>query len=187
MPIIRTGNLTKKFKDLVAVNSVNLSVEAGECLGLLGPNGAGKTSLIRMITGVAPATAGEIWVDGKNFKQASHQIKAELGVVPQVDNLDPDLSVLQNLLTSARYFEIPKHEAYERSMEILRFFPLSSFPKILQDLSWIAPLTPAVHLTRSLFSGHFEPNPFISLAELIILSAIFFSIALATMRRRLTR
>lgn len=67
------------------------------------------------------------------------------------------------------------------------FFPLSSFPKILQDLSWIAPLTPAVHLTRSLFSGQFEANTFISLAELMVLSAVLFSVALVTMRKRLTR
>ncbi len=67
------------------------------------------------------------------------------------------------------------------------FFPLTSFPQILQDLSWIAPLTPAVYLTRSLFNGRFEPNPFLSLGLLVALGTIFFAISLVTMRRRLTR
>ncbi len=67
------------------------------------------------------------------------------------------------------------------------FFPLASFPQILQSLSWIAPLTPAVHLTRSLFTGDFHPNPFLSLAILVGYSVLFFAIALMTMRRRLAR
>ena len=126
MAIIKTKNLTKKFKDLLAVDEVNLEVEEGECFGLLGPNGAGKTSLIRMITAVSPPTQGEIWVLGNNLKTHSQQVKAISGVVPQLDNLDPDLTVLQNLMTFARYFDIPKDEAYRRSMEILSLFELES-------------------------------------------------------------
>ncbi len=61
MAIIKTTNLSKKFKDLLAVDEVNLEIEEGECFGLLGPNGAGKTSLIRMVTAVSPPTKGEIW------------------------------------------------------------------------------------------------------------------------------
>jgi len=126
MAIIKTKNLTKKFKDLLAVDEVNLEVEEGECFGLLGPNGAGKTSLIRMITAVSPPTQGEIWVLGNNLKTHSRQVKAISGVVPQLDNLDPDLTVLQNLMTFARYFDIPKDEAYRRSMEVLSLFELES-------------------------------------------------------------
>jgi len=126
MAIIKTKNLTKKFKDLLAVDEVNLEVEEGECFGLLGPNGAGKTSLIRMITAVSPPTQGEIWVMGNNLKTHSRQVKAISGVVPQLDNLDPDLTVLQNLMTFARYFDIPKDEAYRRSMEVLSLFELES-------------------------------------------------------------
>ncbi len=126
MAIIKTQSLTKKFKDLLAVDDVSLEVEEGECFGLLGPNGAGKTSLIRMIIAVSPPTKGEIWVLGNDLRTHSRQVKAILGVVPQLDNLDPDLTVLQNLLTFARYFDIPKDEAYRRSMEVLSLFELQN-------------------------------------------------------------
>ena len=126
MFIIKTHNLTKKFKDLVAVDEVNLEVEEGECFGLLGPNGAGKTSLIRMITAVSPPTSGDIQVLGNDLKTHSQQVKAILGVVPQLDNLDPDLTVLQNLTIFARYFDIPKDEARQRSTEVLRLFELEN-------------------------------------------------------------
>ena len=124
MAIIKTENLTKKFKELVAVDDVSLEIEEGECFGLLGPNGAGKTSLIRMITAVSPPTSGDIWVMGKDLAKYPREVKAILGVVPQMDNLDPDLNVLQNLLTFARYFDIPKDEAYRRSLEVLHLFQL---------------------------------------------------------------
>ena len=122
--IIKTTNLTKKFKELTAVDNVSLEIEEGECFGLLGPNGAGKTSLIRMITAVSPPTAGEIWVMGRDLAKYPREVKASLGVIPQIDNLDPDLNVMQNLLTFARYFAIPKDEAYRRSLEILRLIHL---------------------------------------------------------------
>jgi len=126
MLIIKTRNLTKKFKDLLAVDDINLEVEKGECFGLLGPNGAGKTSLIRMITAVSPPTRGDIQVLGNDLKTCSRQVKAILGVVPQLDNLDPDLTVLQNLMTFARYFDIPKNEAHRRSTEVLSLFELGN-------------------------------------------------------------
>jgi lipooligosaccharide transport system ATP-binding protein len=124
MPIIKTVNLTKKYKELVAVEKVSLEIEDGECFGLLGPNGAGKTTLIRMITAVSPLTSGDIWVMGKDLKTHCREVKTILGVVPQIDNLDPDLTVIQNLLTFARYFAIPKNEAEHRSQEVLRLFQL---------------------------------------------------------------
>lgn len=124
MPIIKTANLTKKYKELVAVDNISLEIEDGECFGLLGPNGAGKTTLIRMITAVSPPTRGDIWVMGKDLKAHSREVKAVLGVVPQMDNLDPDLRVMQNLLTFARYFDIPKDEALRRSQEVLKLFQL---------------------------------------------------------------
>jgi lipooligosaccharide transport system ATP-binding protein len=126
MFIIKTHNLTKKFKDLLAVDNINLEVEKGECFGLLGPNGAGKTSLIRMITAVSPPTAGDIQVLGEDLKTHSREVKAILGVVPQLDNLDPDLTVLQNLTTFARYFDIPNNEAQRRCREILSLFELEN-------------------------------------------------------------
>jgi lipooligosaccharide transport system ATP-binding protein len=124
MSIIKTSHLTKKFKKLVAVDNVDLDIEEGECFGLLGPNGAGKTTLIRMITAVSPPTAGDIRVDGLDLKKYPRRVKAVLGVVPQVDNLDEDLNVIQNLRTFARYFAIPAKEAERRSLEILKSIQL---------------------------------------------------------------
>ena len=126
MTAIKTKNLTKRFGDLLAVDDLTLEVEEGECFGLLGPNGAGKTSLIRMITAVSPPTKGDIWIQGNNLKTHSRRMKAILGVVPQQDNLDPDLTVFQNLMTFARYFDIPRSEAHRRSTEILDLFVLNS-------------------------------------------------------------
>jgi lipooligosaccharide transport system ATP-binding protein len=124
MVIIKTTGLTKKFKELVAVKDVNLEIEEGECFGLLGPNGAGKTSLIRMITAVSPPTQGEIFVGGTDLRQHAREVKAILGVVPQVDNLDSDLNVIQNLLTFARYFDIPRDLARSRAGEVLKSMAL---------------------------------------------------------------
>jgi lipooligosaccharide transport system ATP-binding protein len=124
MAIIKTSHLTKKFKKLVAVDDVDLAIEEGECFGLLGPNGAGKTTLIRMIIAVSPPTSGEIRVDGLDIRKNPREIKAKLGVVPQVDNLDEDLNVIQNLRTFARYFAIPGEEAKRRSLEILKSIQL---------------------------------------------------------------
>lgn len=124
MAIIKTTNLTKKFKDLVAVDDINLEIEEGECFGLLGPNGAGKTSIIRMITAVSPPSRGDIWVDGRELRKHPREVKAILGVIPQTDNLDEDLTVIQNLTTFARYFAIPREVAYQRSVEILNSMAL---------------------------------------------------------------
>lgn len=129
MAIIKTQNLTKKFKSLVAVDNVSLEIGEGECFGLLGPNGAGKTTLIRMITAVSPPTAGDIQVLDKDLKTHAREVKAVLGVIPQLDNLDGDLTVLQNLLTFARYFDIPKNEARRRSLEVLKLFQLEEKQK----------------------------------------------------------
>ncbi len=122
--IIKAENLTKKFKDFVAVDNINLEIEERECFGLLGPNGAGKTSLIRVIIAVSPPASGEIHVLGKDLKTHAREIKAVMGVVPQADNLDPDLTVLENLMVFSRYFDIPKDEARRRSMEVLQLFEL---------------------------------------------------------------
>ena len=122
--IIRARGLTKRFPGLTAVNGIDFSVEAGECFGLLGPNGAGKTSTIKMISCVSPLTAGELIVDGLDVTTSGREIKARLGVVSQEENLDPDLSVQQNLLVFARYFDIPKLEAVRRADEVLELFQL---------------------------------------------------------------
>ena len=126
MSIIQARGVVKKFGSIVAVDGVDLDVEQGECFGLLGPNGAGKTSLVRMITAVSPITAGTIWVDGKDITKEPRQIKALIGVVPQEDNLDPDLTVRENLILYSQYFDIAKEEAGKRADELLAFFQLEA-------------------------------------------------------------
>ncbi len=122
--IIRARGLLKRFGDLIAVNGIDFSVAEGECFGLLGPNGAGKTSIIRMITCVSPPTAGELRVAGMDVRTEGRRIKSILGIVPQEENLDPDLTVWQNLAVYARYFDIPAAEARQRAEEVLELFQL---------------------------------------------------------------
>ncbi len=126
MVVIKTRNLTKKFKDLVAVDSLDLDINEGEIFALLGPNGAGKTTLVRMITAVSPPTSGDIWILDKDLSKYPRQIKAQFGVIPQIDNLDPELTVIHNLTTFARYFGIPRDEARRRSLEVLHLFKLEA-------------------------------------------------------------
>ena len=122
--IIRARGLMKRFGELVAVDGIDFSVARGECFGLLGPNGAGKTSTIRMINCVSPTTAGELLVDGMDVMKDGRRIKSILGIVPQDENLDPDLTVWQNLAVYARYFDIPAPEARRRAEESLELFQL---------------------------------------------------------------
>jgi lipooligosaccharide transport system ATP-binding protein len=136
MFIIETRGVVKRFGTITAVAGVDLDVAYGECFGLLGPNGAGKTSLVRMVMGVSPISEGSILVDGQDVEKAPRQIKANLGVVPQEDNLDPDLDVLENLVTFARYFDIPRAESRHRALENLQLFELQDRQKAkVEELS----------------------------------------------------
>ncbi len=121
---IRARGLLKRFGELVAVDGIDFSVAEGECFGLIGPNGAGKTSTIRMITCVSPLTAGELQVAGMDVRTEGRRIKAILGIVPQEESLDPDLTVWQNLAVYARYFDIPAPVARRRAAEVLELFQL---------------------------------------------------------------
>lgn len=123
-PIVRVKNLTKRFGDLVALDSVSFDVSEGECFGLLGPNGAGKTTTIKMLYGLSTVTSGELFVADLPVPERLREIKRLLGVVPQENNLDPDLTVLENLLAYARYFDLPKQEAQRRAIELLQFVEL---------------------------------------------------------------
>ncbi len=122
--IITASRLSKRYDDLVAVDSVDLAVGRGECFGFLGPNGAGKTTTLKMVTCVSPVTSGDLRVAGLNVRTSSRAIKARLGVVSQADSLDPDLSVMQNLLAFARFFDLPGDVARARSRESLELFQL---------------------------------------------------------------
>jgi lipooligosaccharide transport system ATP-binding protein len=123
--IVAANNLVKTYGDFTAVDGITFAVHRGECFGLLGPNGAGKTTTIRMITCVSPVTNGELMVDGMPVQEAPREIKFLLGVIPQESNLDPELSVRQNLRVFARYFDLPSKEAERRIDEVLHFFQLA--------------------------------------------------------------
>jgi lipooligosaccharide transport system ATP-binding protein len=124
-PVVETRALAKRFGERQAVVDLSFRVEAGECVGLLGPNGAGKTTTIRMLTGFAVPTAGEVWVLGLPFGPATaRRIKAQVGMVSQEDSLDPDLSVEKNLLVYASYFGIPSRVAAQRTEELITFAEL---------------------------------------------------------------
>ncbi len=124
-PIITVKDLTKKFKDFVAVDGISFSVAKGEFFGLLGPNGAGKTTTIRMLYGFSPPTSGTLQVLGLDIDTGWRGIKSRIGVCQQENSLDPDLTVTQNLVIFASYFDIPGKEARERARELLDFFALS--------------------------------------------------------------
>ena len=122
--IIEARGLRKRYGPLVAVAGIDFVVREGECFGFLGPNGAGKTSTMRMASCISPVTGGELRVAGLDVSRDARRIKALLGVVPQEENLDSDLTVIQNLLNYGRYFDLPSHVARERAMEALELFQL---------------------------------------------------------------
>lgn len=123
--IVEAQNLYKNYGDLVAVNRVSFGVSKGEAFGLLGPNGAGKSTIMRMIYCRTPLSSGVLKVGGLDVTQDDRSIKQKVGVVPQDNNLDPDLSVRDNLLVYARFFRIPRNEAELRASELMEFVDLT--------------------------------------------------------------
>jgi lipooligosaccharide transport system ATP-binding protein len=124
-PLIRARGLTKRFGRFTAVDAIDFDVYPGEAFGFLGPNGAGKTSTMRMIGCVSPVTSGDLRVVGMDTRTQASEIKAHLGVVPQLENLDNELTVRENLLMYARYFDIPRDMARRRVDELLAFVQLT--------------------------------------------------------------
>ena len=125
-PAVEARALVKRYGAFTAVAGIDFQIQRGEVFGLLGPNGAGKTTTVRMLCCVAPVTGGEILVHGMNVSAHPREIKALLGVCPQDFNLDPDFSVLDNLLVYSRYFGIPKDEARRRALALLEEFSITS-------------------------------------------------------------
>jgi lipooligosaccharide transport system ATP-binding protein len=123
--LIHARGLTKRFGEFVAVDAVDFDVAAGESFGFLGPNGAGKTSTMRMIGSVSPVTEGELTVLGMDPRTEGPKIRARLGVVPQQDTLDTELTVRENLVIYGRYFGMSRSEARRRADELLEFTQLS--------------------------------------------------------------
>jgi lipooligosaccharide transport system ATP-binding protein len=122
--LVRARTLTKRFGSFTAVDGIDFDVRPAEAFGFLGPNGAGKTSTMRMIACASPVTEGELSVIGMNPATQAREIKARLGVVPQTDNLDTELTVRENLEMYARFFDIPGSVARSRADELLEFVQL---------------------------------------------------------------
>ncbi|RJQ43637.1 MAG: ATP-binding cassette domain-containing protein [Gaiellales bacterium] len=122
--IVEARSLTKRYGDLTAVDAIDFGFEAGRCYGFVGPNGAGKTTTMKMVYCIARPTAGTLKVFGLDVCEQPREIKAGLGVVPQENNLDPDLSTCQNLIVYARYFGIRHEDAAGKCDELLGFMHL---------------------------------------------------------------
>jgi lipooligosaccharide transport system ATP-binding protein len=123
-PIITARNLVKTYGKIKAVAGIDFTITAGECFGFLGPNGAGKTSTIKMIYGFSPITSGILQVAGMDVRTSARKIKKRMGVVSQENNLDTDLTPLENLMVYSRYFNIPKDTARKRAEELIGFMQL---------------------------------------------------------------
>lgn len=124
--VIVAKDLTKKYGDLTAVDGISFEIGEGECFGFLGPNGAGKTTTIKMIHCVSPVTSGMVTVLGKKSHIDNREIKFIAGVIPQEINLDPDLTVYENLMVFAKFFDIPHKESRKRVAELIGFVELES-------------------------------------------------------------
>ena len=117
--VIDTRNLTKRYREKLAVNSLNLTVEEGEVFGFLGPNGAGKTTTILMLLGLTEPTAGEVSVCGFNPTHQSLEVKKRVGYLPENPGFYDDISARENLLYRARLNRIPEDEARRRTAQVL--------------------------------------------------------------------
>ncbi|HJW22557.1 MAG TPA: ABC transporter ATP-binding protein, partial [Candidatus Limnocylindrales bacterium] len=124
-PLIRARRLTKRFGAFTAVDAIDFDVAPGEAFGFLGPNGAGKTSTMRMIGCVSPVTDGQLQVLGMDPARDGPRIRARIGVVPQLDTLDNELTVEDNLVIYGRYFGLSRTEARRRAGELLEFVQLT--------------------------------------------------------------
>ncbi len=122
---VHARGLVKTFGDFTAVAGIDLEVPRGEAFGFLGPNGAGKSSTMRMIGCVSPPSGGTLRVLGMDPVADGPRIRSRLGVVPQQDSLDMELTVRENLLLYARYFDVPKRQARERADRLLDFVQLA--------------------------------------------------------------
>jgi lipooligosaccharide transport system ATP-binding protein len=132
-PLIHATGLTKRFGEFTAVDGIDFSVDQGESFGFLGPNGAGKTSTMRMIGAVSPITDGKLSVLGLDPEHQGPQLRSRLGVIPQEDNLDQELTVYDNLMMYGRYFDLSRAVIRERIDELLEFVQLTEKRKSKVD------------------------------------------------------
>jgi lipooligosaccharide transport system ATP-binding protein len=125
LPLVHARGLIKRFGDLVAVDGIDFDVHKGEAFGFLGPNGAGKTSTMRMVGCVSPPSGGTLTILGLDPVKDGPAIRARLGVVPQQDTLDMELTVRENIIIYGRYFGLARDDLRGRADELLEFVQLS--------------------------------------------------------------
>ena len=126
MPVLSASNLRKSNGELKVVAGVDIAIEKGECFGLLGPNGAGKTTTLRLLLGLIDPDAGEIHMLGHDVPKQARAARLRVGVVPQMDNLDPDFTVHENFMTYGRYFGLRDAEIKARIPALLDFAGLAN-------------------------------------------------------------
>ncbi|MCP5151722.1 MAG: ATP-binding cassette domain-containing protein [Ectothiorhodospiraceae bacterium] len=126
VPALEARGLRKRYGEQTVVDGVDMQVARGECWGLLGPNGAGKTTFLRMVLGRTPPTEGSLRVLGLPVPEASAATRARIGLVPQLDTLDPDFTVVENLRVYAGYFGIRAREAHALIADLLAFANLEA-------------------------------------------------------------
>ena len=125
-PVLSASGIRKSYGALEVVAGLDLELARGECYGLLGPNGAGKTTTLRMLLGLTNPDAGSITLLGHPVPEAAREGRIRVGVVPQIDNLDPDFTVSENLLVYGRYFGLTHREVAARLPALLEFAALET-------------------------------------------------------------
>jgi lipooligosaccharide transport system ATP-binding protein len=133
MNIVTVKGLTKDYGSLRAVDNIDFAIEKGECFGFLGPNGAGKTTVMRIIYCFMPPTSGKVRVFDMDVIENPSRIKARIGVMPQDNNFDPDLTVFENLIVYARYFDIARRDSVKLVWELLNFVELKEKAQVKID------------------------------------------------------
>lgn len=134
--LIEINNVTKKFNDFVAVDSIDLKIDDASFVALLGPNGAGKTTLIKMLTTLLRPTEGEIYIDGEKVGRNNNGVKRKIGVVPQHINLEKELTTYENLVFAAKLFKMKKSQYRSRIEELIEFMELEEYrDRLSQQLS----------------------------------------------------
>ncbi len=134
--ILEVKNLTKKFKDFAAVNSISFSIKKGEIFGLVGPNGAGKTTTIKILSTLLPPTSGKASIGGFNVNKDASKVRRLIGYVPQLLSADGNLTGYENLLVFAKLYDIPSNEREKRIKDSLHFMGLSeSANKLVKQYS----------------------------------------------------
>jgi len=150
--VITAKGLVKNYNSLCAVDGIDFEIESGECFGFLGPNGAGKTTVMKILYCYLPPDEGEVRVFGLDVTKEPWNIKRRIGVLPQDMNLDPDLSVLENLQVYARYFDIGKKESTPLAWELLEFAEIKEKAKV-NILKLSGGMKRRLQLARALING----------------------------------